>query len=86
MGFGHRGRWAGHQSLLCGPPVLSSSCQFRLGTRVEASQQSMLRREAHHHPVRHEEDQRGCDVDGEERAWGTPEVRPLTAAEQILLP
>ena len=41
---------------------------------------------AHHHPVRHEEDQSGCDVDGEERARGTPEVPPLTAAEQVLLP
>lgn len=45
-----------------------------------------LRRKAHHHPVCHEQDQSGCDVDGKEGAWGSLEVLPLTAAEQVLLP
>lgn len=55
-----------------------------LGIRVEASPCPW--KKAHHHPVCHEQDQSGRDVDGKERARGSPEVLSLAAAKQVLLP
>lgn len=45
-----------------------------------------LRGQAHRQPVGHEQDQGGCDVDGEEGRRDPSEVLPLAAAEQVLMP
>lgn len=45
-----------------------------------------LRGQAHRQPVSHEQDQGGCDVDGEEGRRDPSEVLPLAAAEQVLMP
>lgn len=53
-----------------------------------ATPSSSLRadRPAHRHPIGHEQDQGGCDVDGEEGIRGSFEVLSLAAAEQVLVP
>ncbi|KAL0608946.1 LOW QUALITY PROTEIN: hypothetical protein AAY473_021230 [Plecturocebus cupreus] len=43
-------------------------------------------RQAHRQPICHEQDQGGCDVDGEEGIRGPSEVLPLAAAEEVLMP
>lgn len=45
-----------------------------------------LQGQAHRQPVGHEQDQGGCDVDGEEGRRDPSEVLPLAAAEQVLVP
>lgn len=42
-------------------------------------------RTAYRHAIGHEQDQGSCDVDGKEGVWGSFEVLPLTAAEQVLV-